>query len=790
MNDVDRNSEDDEEFVFETSEKPDLSEYDGLESFEFENNLKKLDLSEYDGLESFEFKINPEKLNLSENIGLESNLIRKNKKESKELIRRTTKIENKELISSNKNIIPKEVDVFMNNEMESIGNRNSKKSIIIIGRHKKFLDYIKTRYLNEKWTLNIPEEKIKELLKNFGILKNPTAEFYKKIIKFAPILISDNVSKNKAEVARKTGIDSDFPIIKYILPYLNPRFAKKTERPLSEKTIKERAREMNLKLLSDYEKEYKNQNSILQWMCLKCYYSFPESLANLQQYIIPCSNCRDSLGKDSRGIIRHKIPEYLKKRIFMLVRTEVDKFKRGESYMSLQKIQETILKEFPKDYISVDSVRTFARDSAKIRDVETGEIINYYDLMWSKVSKYTYDDAAELARKKGIEENNVPGSLITTRDEFNELIKNESPSRILLTWSCNIEGHPYWDARIDTINSQHSWCPKCFGERVGQSYCDFVELARRRGIEENNIPGSLVTTREEFNEMINEKHSPPSKVVLTWICNTKKHRPWDAIPNSIVQGTWCPYCSEGKYESLYRENIEAVFNTPFSKVQLHTLGTVSDKRIHFDCYSKISVIKNELILGNNKVKLILNEGLLILLNANQQKLLYQQHHKTYLINDFNNRKRVLKNITNDFLSNRIFINEGDTVLIEFPYGYLEFEFIDNVITLKSKVLKRVANSINLSLSGLKIASEYNGPQHYYFPNPFHRIYNNIRKDFATFMRFINGRCIDLFRKYFCNKHDIVLIEFPFWIDHRMNNPQVIQDYIIKAFQAKTGINIF
>jgi len=243
-----------------------------------------------------------------------------------------------------------------------------------------------------------------------------------------------------------------------------------------------------------------------------------------------------------------------------LIKKEVERFRGKASNASLPEIQETVLKEFPNDYISVGSVREIAMTAAKIRDIGTGEIIDYYDLIWGKVSKYTYEDAVDIARVRSLEKSGVPGSLVTLKHVFDVLTENTSPTKVVLTWSCNKKGHKYWPARFDMIIDGH-WCLECYIERVRQIYDDFIELARRRGVEENNRPGTLVMTHVEFEELIESIYTPPSKAILKWGCNIKGHKTWDARPNSIQQGRWCLYCSEGKYESIYRKNIESSFST-------------------------------------------------------------------------------------------------------------------------------------------------------------------------------------------------------------------------------------
>ena len=51
-----------------------------------------------------------------------------------------------------------------------------------------------------------------------------------------------------------------------------------------------------------------------------------------------------------------------------------------------------------------------------------------------------------------------------------------------------------------------------------------------------------------------------SQTKLEWICENK-HR-WEAIPNSIQQGTWCPFCPKYKREKLCREILTKYLGYP------------------------------------------------------------------------------------------------------------------------------------------------------------------------------------------------------------------------------------
>lgn len=75
---------------------------------------------------------------------------------------------------------------------------------------------------------------------------------------------------------------------------------------------------------------------------------------------------------------------------------------------------------------------------------------------------------------------------------------------------------------------------------------------------------------------------------------------------------------------------------------------------------------------------------------------------------------------------------------------------------------------------LKIAFEYNGPQHYKFIKHYHK----------TFQSFVDQLTRDEIKKDLCDKKDIILIIIPYNI-----KPNKMQDYIIKEFNRLTGRDI-
>jgi len=101
-----------------------------------------------------------------------------------------------------------------------------------------------------------------------------------------------------------------------------------------------------------------------------------------------------------------------------------------------------------------------------------------------------------------------------------------------LDWQCD-KGH-VWEAKPIHIKRGH-WCPQCAGN-LKLTMNDFKEIARKKGGECLSDTYINVKTR------------------LKWRC--KKGHIWDAIAESIKAGTWCPCCA-GKHPTIEQMQILA-----------------------------------------------------------------------------------------------------------------------------------------------------------------------------------------------------------------------------------------
>lgn len=120
--------------------------------------------------------------------------------------------------------------------------------------------------------------------------------------------------------------------------------------------------------------------------------------------------------------------------------------------------------------------------------------------------KYTIDDMYKIANDRG-------GVCLS------DYYVNK---RIKLSWMCS-EGHK-WDATSDSV-IHGSWCPVC-AKSVRLHIDDMRIIAKSKG-------GMCLSVNYVNN-----------KSKLTWECS--EGHIWEAIPNNIKRGIWCPICAGNK----------------------------------------------------------------------------------------------------------------------------------------------------------------------------------------------------------------------------------------------------
>src|SRR5437868_8920224 len=99
-----------------------------------------------------------------------------------------------------------------------------------------------------------------------------------------------------------------------------------------------------------------------------------------------------------------------------------------------------------------------------------------------------------------------------------------------LIWECS-EGH-VWPATLNNVKNKESWCPTC-APNAKWTVEELNQIAIENG-------GRLIST-VHINSVTH----------LQWECEFK--HTWWAIPNSIVQGSWCPDCRQSRGEREIRK---------------------------------------------------------------------------------------------------------------------------------------------------------------------------------------------------------------------------------------------
>jgi len=153
--------------------------------------------------------------------------------------------------------------------------------------------------------------------------------------------------------------------------------------------------------------------------------------------------------------------------------------------------------------------------------------------------------------KKIIEEKG--GKCLTTE------YSNQQTSRLLV--ECD-KGHQWlaWPQHI----KRGIWCRKCNGS-AKLELSDIISVAKSRG-------GECLSSSYK-NDMTK----------VTWKCS--EGHIWDATPNNIKRGKWCPTCSSGIGERACRLFFEKIFQRPFNKVRPSWLKNKDGYSLELDGYN-------------------------------------------------------------------------------------------------------------------------------------------------------------------------------------------------------------
>ncbi len=208
--------------------------------------------------------------------------------------------------------------------------------------------------------------------------------------------------------------------------------------------------------------------------------------------------------------------------------------------IKLKSKQEIIMYRLANEIIQ-EGLLSYSKNS--IRDI-TSQIFDYlkaefqeflmerfHGIIPSDRIKYTYDYLQEMTTRN-------EGFLLTTFEEYEELIKKYKPSVAPILWSCGVKNHEFWIAKPREVE-RGTWCGKCSRERarlpqIKYTYDFIKEIAKKKN-------GHLITTKEEYISLL--KKFAPSFMPITWWCGVEGHKPFRALTNKVfLKNTWCRQC--------------------------------------------------------------------------------------------------------------------------------------------------------------------------------------------------------------------------------------------------------
>ena len=129
-----------------------------------------------------------------------------------------------------------------------------------------------------------------------------------------------------------------------------------------------------------------------------------------------------------------------------------------------------------------------------------------------------------------------------------------------LQWRCS-EGHE-WETTPNQVKNYDHWCPECARANRTLTIEQMQALAQQRN-------GVCLSIRYVNNQ-----------TKLRWRCS--EGHEWEAVPNSVKIGTWCPRCSQGNTERIVRDVCEQLFGTQFPKARPKWLSNSRGNQMELD----------------------------------------------------------------------------------------------------------------------------------------------------------------------------------------------------------------
>lgn len=379
------------------------------------------------------------------------------------------------------------------------------------------------------------------------------------------------------------------------------------------------------------------------------------------------------------------------------------------------------------------------------------DIDRWYPHKTPPKTKLSYNDILNYIKSKNL-------VMKTSVEEFNINMERDGsfPSKTKFIVICPL-GHSFpTQYNLIRYSSHASGCPHCAGN-IPITYEVLKELVKVHG-------GTIITSKEEFCINKNVDKTKPSKTKVLALCK-KGHKfftYWDILKH---HNAWCPHCY-GNTPLSYRKIREYAESIGFEVI-------TSEKEFNkYKTYfnTRPSDTQLTVVCPNKHVW-----------DASYRKL---SKYWCPFCSEFK-----FERISRWYCEQIFSFISG--VNVKFPETYLRDISIriirqGNRNELYTKGLRYDGYSqVKIGNQIYRVAFEYNGKQHYIFPNHIHKNTVDGQK------RFNIGQKNDRLKEYLSKLeiNNIVLIIIPYYIDEKMNHPYEIQEHIINEFKKYTDIDL-
>ncbi len=335
---------------------------------------------------------------------------------------------------------------------------------------------------------------------------------------------------------------------------------------------------------------------------------------------------------------------------------------------------------------------------------------------------YGVDSMKKLAREIGLTKTGKAGKFLSKA--YKGMNKPHE-------WQCGKCGR-IWEATPNGIMYQNNWCKKC-SNRETWSYEQMCELAKIRGLDKTGVEGKLLTNNKAY-----ENTPYPDGAKYMWECG-KCETEFDSIANNVKRGSWCRVCQYDKLSKEFREPYENIpkLAEKIGKIKTGYPGEFLADRQYYNSVSMPSHHKFSWRCGKCESE-------------------FQM--------DIDHVKRPQWCPT---------CTEGESERI--CRGYFERIFNSPFPKVKPDWLINPETNNRLELDGynenIKIAFEFNGPQHYMYYPKFHRLFDDFKK----------RQELDYLKEITCKEKGVTLISVPHTLDY-----DEFQNFIKNEYKKMTG----